>query len=108
LQLFAWLPTTADLSSAPERAILAALDASLLLGIRALKAAHPTLEDPDADSGNQPLLLAGESILGTATCLHEMLADYDKMLDRLAGRDRSAAPRTPAPADRIAAADIPF
>jgi hypothetical protein len=107
LQLLAGLPTSADLSAAPERGILAALDASIHLTIRALKAAHPSLEDLNGDSSHQPLLQIAEAILGTATCLHDLLADYDRMLGRLAGRERLALPRSPPPAC-ITDEDIPF
>jgi hypothetical protein len=106
------LPTTTDLFWAPERAILAALDASLILGIRALKAAHPMLDDPDEAPDHEPLLLLGESILATARSLHELLAGYEALVDSLIGPALSytvAAPRAPAPADCTPADDdIPF
>ena len=105
------LPTTTDLFWAPERAILAALDASLVLGIRALKAAHPMLDDPD-EVPDQELLLLGESNLATARSLHELLAGYDVLVDRLTRLDNSytvAASRTPAPDDCTPDDDdIPF
>jgi len=106
------LPTATDLFWAPERAILAALDASLVLGIRALKAAHPMLDDPDQAPDHEPLLLYGESILATARSLHELLAGYDGLADRLTRLDCShgvAAPRMPAPDDCTPDDDdIPF
>jgi hypothetical protein len=105
------LPTTTDLFWAPERAVLAALDASLILGIRALKAAHPMLDDPDQLPDHQPLLLLGESILATARSLHELLAGYDALVDRLTRLDDScpgSAPSTPAPADYTPDDDISF
>jgi hypothetical protein len=103
----ACLPTTTDLFWAPERAILAALDTSLVLSIRALQAAHPMLDVPDETPG-QELLLLGESILSTARSLHELLAGYVLLIDRLTGLDNSyavAAPRAPAP---DVDDDIPF
>jgi hypothetical protein len=105
-------PTTTELCSAPERAILAALDASLLLGIRALRAAHPPLAVPKQVLGRQPLLLLGESILATASSLRELLAGYEALVDGLTGPEYScavAAPCTPAPADCTPDDDdIPF
>ena len=105
-------PTTTELCSAPERAILCALDASLLLGIRALRAAHPTLAVPAQAPNHQPLLLLGESILATASSLRELLAGYQALVDGLAGSDFScavAAPCAPAPADYTPDDDdIPF
>ena len=95
-------PTATELCSAPERAILAALDANLILGIRALKAAHPTLATLDRALGHQPLLLLGESILATARSLRELLAGYEALVDGLTGSALScatAAPRAPASAD---------
>lgn len=95
------LPTATDLFWAPERAILAVLDASLVLSIRALQAAHPMLDEPD-EALDRELLLLGETILVTARSLRELLAGYDVLVDRLARLDNSytaAAPHTPAPAD---------
>ena len=95
-------PTTSELCSAPERAILAALDANLILGIRALGAAHPTLAILDRSLGHQPLLLLGEAILATAGSLRELLAGYEALVDGLTGPALScatAAPRAPASAD---------
>ena len=108
----ACLPTATDLFWAPERAILAALDANLILGIRALGAAHPTLATLDQALGHQPLLLLGESILATARSLRELLAGYEALVDGLTGPELScatAAPRAPAPADFTPDDDdIPF
>lgn len=105
-QLLAGLPSTAEIASAPERAVLGALDTSIHLAIRALKAAHPTLESLRADLSRQPLLQLGEAILDTAACLHGLLADYDEKLD-LIGPKRSVIPCTPTPADS-SDEDIPF
>jgi len=88
------LPLGGDLDAtrAPERAVLAALDASLVLGIRALKAAHPMLEDPDeAPDGHEPVLLIGESILATARSLHELIAGYGDLVERLIRVDGGTA-----------------
>lgn len=102
-------PTTSELCSAPERAILAALDANLVLGIRALRAAHPTLAVTEQVLGHQPLLLLGESILATAGCLRELLAGYGALLDGLLGPDHSHVVAAPTPADCTPDDDdIPF
>ena len=69
------LPSTPELSWTPECGILAALDASLVLTVRTLKAEHPTLDEPDERTG-EPLLLLAESILASAACLHELIAGY--------------------------------
>ena len=98
----AGLPTTTELFWAPERAVLYCLDTSLILAIRALKAVHPMLEDPDQAPDHEPLLLIGESILATARSLHELIAGYDNLADRLTRLDGSyavAAPPAPAPGD---------
>ena len=103
----ACLPTEAELFWAPERAILSALDASLVLGIRALKAAHPMLENPDeAPDGHEPILLIGESILATARSLHELIAGYDDLAEQLTRFDGDLAAR--APGTRNPDDDIPF
>ena len=108
----ACLPTTTDLFWAPERAAIFGLDVSLVLAIRALKAAHPMLDDPGEAPDHEPLLLIGESILATARSLHELIAGYDKLVDRLTRLDGSyavAAPPTPAPGDCTPGDDdIPF
>ena len=72
-----WLPSTGQLLSAPERAILAALDASLLLTFRTLLAEHLGLL-PDGrsprDANYQPfdasLLPVAEDLVTCARQLH--------------------------------------
>jgi hypothetical protein len=94
------LPTEMQIFWAPERAILAALDASLVLGIRALKVAHPMLEDPDeAPDGHEPVLLIGESILATARSLHELIAGYDQLVERLTRVGGGPTARAPGDSD---------
>jgi len=70
------------------------------------------LDDPD-ETPDQELLLLGESILSTARSLHELLAGYVVLVDRLTDLGNSytvAAPRTPAPDDCTPDIDddIPF
>jgi hypothetical protein len=74
---------------ASERAILAALDASLQLAVRALRAEHPSL-DEERSSDLQPepspphLALAG-SIVTLAESLHELITGYRVVAERALG-----------------------
>jgi len=78
------LPSTDDLIWAPERAILAALDANLLLAIRALRAEHPLLDNPDDDDEpDHPVLLLAESVVASARSLRRLLAGYDHVGHRI-------------------------
>jgi hypothetical protein len=81
------LPTTNQLCWAPERAILCALDASLILAIRALKAEHPMLDDPDVPPDHEPMLSIAQSLLATARGLHELIIGYDDLADSLTRLD---------------------
>lgn len=81
------LPTTAQLFWAPERAILSALDACLIVAIRALKAAHPMLDDPNALPDHEPMLSIAQSLLATARGLHELIVGYDDLADSLTRLD---------------------
>ena len=103
------LPSTSELSCAPERAILAALDASLVLASRALKAEHPSLDSPDESSADPLILLAG-SILASAASLHELIVGYEDLTWRLTGP--GAIPPCPPYVPRTRAGakddDIPF
>ena len=74
---------------ASERAILAALDASLQLAVRALRAEHPSLEeDRSRDLRAEPLsphlALAG-SIVTLAETLHELITGYRVVVERAHG-----------------------
>lgn len=103
------LPSASELSCAPERAILAALDASLVLAIRALKAEHPSLDLPD-ESSTEPLLLLAGAILASATSLHELIVGYDNLTWRMTclGATPSHPPRVPLTRPGAANDDIPF
>ena len=95
-------PTTTDLFWAPERAAVFALDVSLVLAIRALKAAHPLLEDPDEPMDQEPLHLIGESILATARSLHALLDGYQHLVEHLTRPGDSYSvemPAAPTPQD---------
>jgi hypothetical protein len=95
------LPTTNQLFWAPERAILCALDVSLVLAIRALKAAHPMLYDPAEPPDHEPMLSIAQSLLATAKGLHELIVGYDDLADSLTRLPNSHAP-TVAPAQVVA------
>lgn len=99
------LPDETELYWAPERAALAALDASLVLSIRALKAAHPMVEEPgEAPGSGEPLLLLVVSLLATARSLHELIAGYDDLVEYLTRVDSPVAARAPRSLDD----DMPF
>ena len=86
------LPTRTQLFWAPERAILFALDASLIVAMRALKAAHPMLDDPEEQPDHEPILSIAQTLLATARGLHELIVGYDDLADSLTRLDG----RTPA------------
>lgn len=87
--VFFGLPSAAELFDAPHRAILAALDANLVLAVRALKARHPDLDDYDA---HEPLPLLAEAVLACAQSLHNVLATYDELAMRMARLDYGDEP----------------
>lgn len=90
------LPTTAQLFWAPERAILCALDTSLIVAIRALEAAHPMLGDPDESPDHEPMLSLAQSLIATARSLHELIVGYDDLADSLTRLDGDTPdPRPP-------------
>ena len=103
------LPSTSELSCAPERAILAALDASLVLAIRAFKAEHPSLDAPH-ESSAEPLLLLAGAILASAASLHELIVGYEDLAWRMTylGASPSYLPRVPLARAGAADDDIPF
>lgn len=80
-----WLPTTEQLVMASERAILAALDMSLLLAARTLQAEHAALGDHSSNEPSPPHLALAESILILAKTLREIIAAYRAATDRLLG-----------------------
>ncbi len=72
-------PTPAELAEAPELAILAALDDTLELALRALVAAHPQLGDPDCPAWAQDpgaARAAADRILSAARHLTRALQAY--------------------------------
>ncbi len=81
---FRAMPSAAELFDAPERAILAALDATLVLAVRALKARHPDLDDRE---NHEPRLLLAEAVLACALSLHSVLVSYDDLARRVSRLD---------------------
>jgi hypothetical protein len=93
-----WLPSTTEILAAPERAVLASLDANLALVIRVLKAEHPELsphgrlaKGPD----DEPLTIAlppiAEAMIICSEHLQRLVTEYrllvDRLLDDANGRD---------------------
>jgi len=85
-----WIPSTEQLFDAPERASLAALDATLLLAARALLAAHLELRhdgryqpDPQQDPFAAPLLPVAAEIIRGATHLRRLVGEYRHVADQL-------------------------
>lgn len=76
------LPSETQLFWAPERAILALLDANLLLAARVLNAAHPEFNETDEPS-DVPLLVLERSIIATSASLRQLIAGYDDIVDRM-------------------------
>lgn len=86
----AWLPTTAQIMVAPERAILAALDANLELVIRTLKAEHVALAPdgrlamaPDYEPYTVNLLPVAEALVLCAKRLRRLVTEYRAVADDL-------------------------
>lgn len=86
----AWLPSTEQLVAAPERAALAALDASLLITIRVLMAEHVDLfprgqrsRNPDYQPFEASLLPLAEKLGLCARQLHALVCEYRSALDDL-------------------------
>jgi hypothetical protein len=76
------LPTERQLFWAPERAILALLDANLVLASRMLNTQHPVLDETDQPS-LVPLLILTRSIIATADSLRLLVAGYHDVAERL-------------------------
>jgi hypothetical protein len=85
-----WLPSTQQIVSAPERAILASLDANLELAIRVLKAEHVDLLpdgrlswDPDYEPFTAALLPIAEAMVICAEHLQRLVIEYRTLVDGL-------------------------
>ena len=71
-----WLPTSAQIAMASERAILASLDTNLQLAVRVLLAEHPSLSDSSHEEPEPPQLALATSIRILAETLHQLIAGY--------------------------------
>ena len=81
-----WLPTSAQLAMASERAILASLDLNLQLAVRALLAEHPALsEDGRREATEPPQLALAASIRILAETLHQLIAGYRDATEHVLG-----------------------
>lgn len=73
------LPTPNDLVNCPELGVLAVLETTLHLSVRALVAAHPQLETQDVPywcrDRSRPFIIAG-SIVELALALSEQVEQY--------------------------------
>lgn len=85
-----WLPTTEQIMMAPERAILAALDSSLALAIRVLKAEHIGLfpggrrsRGADYEPLTATLLPVAEAMVICSEHLRRLLKEYRCLVDGL-------------------------
>ena len=83
-----WLPSTDEVFMAPERAVLAALDANLQLAIRSLRAEYPGLDengrliqDPNWEPYVPPQVPMVERIIGSAAELHWLIIQFRTTLD---------------------------
>jgi len=85
-----WLPTSDQIMAAPERAAMAALDTSLELVMRVLKAEHADLcpdgrcvRDPNWEPFTAELLPLAEAVIVCAEHLQHLLRDYRWCVDGL-------------------------
>ena len=67
---------------APERAILAALDANLQLAVRVLSAEHPSLDDDSHEEPEPPHLALAASIRILAESLHDLITGYRLVVEQ--------------------------
>jgi hypothetical protein len=96
-----WLPSTDQIMAAPERAILAALDANLELTIRVLMAEHVELlpdgrlsRDPDYEPFTAALLPIAEGMVICAEHLQRLVGEYRNLVGCLLA-DAERNDRTP-------------
>jgi hypothetical protein len=85
-----WLPSTEQIMVASERAILAALDVTLELTIRSIKAEHIALDtdgrlstDHDYEPATFRLLPVAKTLVLCAKRLRRLVADYRIVADEL-------------------------
>ena len=87
-QTLTWLPSTDEISLAPERVALAALDINLQLVIRSLRAEYPGLDetgrliqDPDWEPYVPPQVPMIERIIGSAADLRRLIIQFRVTLE---------------------------
>jgi len=88
------MPTPDDLVDAPELAILAALDRTLDLAVRALVCEHPELTDPERPYWLRPtsrMALAAKTLVDQTTDLKHALIDYRESVE-IRRQDRASEP----------------
>ena len=91
------IPSVAEIAEAPERAILAALDATLWLAQHALLAEHPELSDPDPPRPPEPLTRCANSLLIRAHKLRDSLRQYLNALANMLECDPNSDPNDDLP-----------
>lgn len=107
-----WLPSTDEIMVAPDRAILATLDANLELAARLIMTEHVDLlpdgrrsHDPDYEPHTFNLIHAAEALVIDARRLRQLVAYYLAIEDDLLREvDRASEPPPPDGEDD----DIPF
>ena len=81
-------PSVGQIAMASQRAILAALDTSLLLVHRTLQAEHADqLSDEANDEPSPPHLALAQSILIMTQTLRELIASYQAVIGHMLGDD---------------------
>ena len=84
-----WLPDAEQLTVAPERASLAALDVLLLVTVRVLHAEHPQLGE---GASLDPHLALPGSIVLLAEALHQLIGRYRVQTAHALGDDQGPEP----------------
>ena len=95
---FLGLPTQDDLARAPERALLSALDAQLILTERVLE----LLQAQQGWPAGEPRRWLGDAIRASVSSLHTLLVAYDEVASRWADRPDQFE------ADALDESDLPF
>ena len=81
-----WMPQTEHIIMASELAILASLDANLVLATRTLLATHDCqLPNDHTADPCPPYLALAQSILTLAESLHALIASYNVVVQRTIG-----------------------
>jgi hypothetical protein len=109
----AWVPSTEQIMSAPERAVLAVLDSSLTLTMRVLKAEHVDLQpdgrlshDPDYEPFTAALLPVAEAMVICGEHLQRLIVEYRCLVDGLLADTEASGLQ--ADAEKDDDSDIPF